>query len=231
MSVCCWLLVTDLSAQTGPGGVGNSTSNRLWLKADSKVYNDLGVTLAGNGNSVQQWNDNSGNNNNAIQNTSANRPFYKINIVNSSPAIQFTGNTFLDPAALGIPGNGGFSIILVFQDTSFVAGAMSDGSGDYIIDRTPATNELTSLKITDTDKYGFQKRDDGGSGLGGPVSITAVSPVSFSIIDYMRDRGIDYRLYLNGSLENSAGDADGNLTPPILYYKQTCLFLKLLKNF
>ena len=31
----------------------------------------------------------------------------------------------------------------------------------------------------------------------------------------MRNRGVDYRLYLNGTFENSVADGDGNLTPPV----------------
>ena len=216
LSVCCCLLpAVNLSGQTGPGGVGNSTSNRLWLKADLNVFRDLGITPAVDGNPVQQWNDVSGNNNNAIQNTSVNRPVYRINIINNTPALQFSGDTYLDPSALGIPGTGGFSIVTVFKTNSYVAGGMSDGNGDYIMDRATVTNELTSLKIASPNKYGFQKRNDAGNFLGGPVSTTPVSTTSFVLIDYMRDRGVDYRLYLNGSFENSTPDADGNLTPPV----------------
>ncbi|MBK7709883.1 MAG: hypothetical protein IPJ37_02105 [Bacteroidales bacterium] len=215
ISFSFFLFAADLYGQTGPGGVGNSTSNRLWLKADGNAYTDLGVTPAIDGDRVQQWNDYSGNNNHARQTTSANRPFYRVNIINNTPAIQFTGNTYLDPAALGIAGTGGMSVIIVFQNTSYVAGGMADGGGDYIIDRTTATNELTSLKITNTDKYGYQKRDNLNGGLGGPVSTSVVSTTSFSIIDYMRNYGVDYRLYLNGTLESTIADGDGNLTPQI----------------
>ena len=67
-SACFGLMVANLSAQTGPGGVGNNASNRLWLKADGPVYRDPGITPAADGDLVQQWNDFSGNNNHAIQN-------------------------------------------------------------------------------------------------------------------------------------------------------------------
>ncbi len=212
---CLLLLAASLSGQTGPGGVGNNTSNRLWLKADFNVFRDLGVTPAVDGNQVQQWNDASGNNNNAFQNTSGNRPVYRINIINGFPALQFSGDNYMDPSALGIPGTGGFSIITVFKTNSYVAGGMSDGSGDYIIDRTVENNPLTSLKVASSNKYGFQKRNDAGNFLGGPVSSTSVSTTSFVLIDYMREHGVDYRLYLNGSFENSTADVDGNLTPPV----------------
>src|SRR5690606_25565452 len=42
--------------QTGPGGVGDSSNNVLWLSADYGVYSDAGVTPAKNGANVRQWN-------------------------------------------------------------------------------------------------------------------------------------------------------------------------------
>jgi hypothetical protein len=81
-----------LFGQTGPGGVGNSATNVLWLCADNGVYNNAGTTLASNGNDVQQWNDRSGSARNAIQNISGIRPNYFNsgggNIINGSPVIS-----------------------------------------------------------------------------------------------------------------------------------------------
>jgi hypothetical protein len=62
----------------------------LWLKADSGVYIDSGVTLATNGQSVAQWNDQSGNSNHATQPTSGYRPVFKTNVQNGLPSVQFT---------------------------------------------------------------------------------------------------------------------------------------------
>ncbi len=207
------LFIPTAFSQSGPGGVGNSTTNRLWLKSDQGVLNTV-LNPANDGQNVAQWNDFSGNNNNVVQGTNALRPVYRANIINSLPALQFN-NDFLDAPALGIAGTGGFSVITVFRATSYTAGGTSDGSGDYIIDRFPEENNLTSLKFASTNKYFFQKRDNDGGGLGGPISTTNVNTASFQLIDYMRDRGVDYRLYLNGTMENSVGDADGDLTPPI----------------
>lgn len=94
MRVACILVLsvifTNVAAQTGPGGVGTSTNNVLWLRANNNVYTDAGVTFAADGNSVQQWNDQSGNAKNAIQLTT-NQPVYKTSILNGQPAIRFTG--------------------------------------------------------------------------------------------------------------------------------------------
>ncbi len=129
------LFTSRANAQTGPGGVGNSASNRLWLKADAGVYRDAGVTPAANTDDVYRWNDFSGNNNHASQPDGVHNPVYRTNIVNNSPALKFNGDEYIDPLALGIAGNQGFSIITVFKVDSYSAGGISEGNGDYIIDR------------------------------------------------------------------------------------------------
>ena len=61
----------------------------LWLKADAGVYNDAGSTLATDTQTVQQWNDQSGNGSHATQATSGKRPVYRTNVVNGLPALRF----------------------------------------------------------------------------------------------------------------------------------------------
>jgi hypothetical protein len=62
---------------------------RLWLKSDTGVYSDAGVTLATNGQGVQEWHDQSGNGNHATQSTPGNRPVLVTSAINSLPAIDF----------------------------------------------------------------------------------------------------------------------------------------------
>ena len=63
VSMRCTLFIATLClglvshGQTGPGGVGNTANNVLWLRADN------GVNLAGS--NITNWSDRSGNNNNA----------------------------------------------------------------------------------------------------------------------------------------------------------------------
>ena len=75
------LLIVSVTAQTGPGGVGTSATNLLWLSADQGV---TAPTLA-----VSQWADRSGNANHANQSTSNRQPIYLTNSINGYPAIQF----------------------------------------------------------------------------------------------------------------------------------------------
>ncbi|HEY0978737.1 MAG TPA: LamG-like jellyroll fold domain-containing protein, partial [Flavobacteriales bacterium] len=71
-------------AQTGPGGVGSSSSNVLWLRPDA------GLTL--NGTKVMSWSDGSGNGNHAAQSTNAARPVRENAQVNGYPALLFDGS-------------------------------------------------------------------------------------------------------------------------------------------
>ncbi|MEJ0054307.1 MAG: hypothetical protein WDN75_00840 [Bacteroidota bacterium] len=84
------LAVLSSTAQTGPGGVGSSATNQLWLMANTGVYTDGGSTDAANTNNIQQWNDQSGNGRNAIQLTLGNRPNYQTGVMNGLPVIRFT---------------------------------------------------------------------------------------------------------------------------------------------
>lgn len=66
----------------------------LWLKADSLALN--------NGDAVASWPDSSGNNNNASQGTSANRPTFYTNIQNGLPAVRATGSHWVTTPSMTI---------------------------------------------------------------------------------------------------------------------------------
>lgn len=70
--------------QTGPGGVGNSSNNGLWLKADA-------ISI-GNGAAVSTWLDASGNGNHANQITTSANPLYQsTSALNNMPVVRFDG--------------------------------------------------------------------------------------------------------------------------------------------
>lgn len=72
----------------------------LWLKADAGAYHDAGVTLATNGQAVQQWNDQSGNGRNVAQATGGKQPLYVTGVHNGLPVIRFSGGQCLIVAAV-----------------------------------------------------------------------------------------------------------------------------------
>lgn len=70
-------------AQSGPGGVGTAASNVLWISADNNI------ALAGA--NVTNWNDRSGNNNNATCPSVAARPTLVTASLNGYPIVSFDG--------------------------------------------------------------------------------------------------------------------------------------------
>ena len=209
------LLLPVLVFSQSPGGVSGNL--RWWLKADAGTFTDNGTTAATDGQNVQQWNDQSTIVNHVRQTTGANKPVYRTGIINGYPVLRFSSDQFLD--ALASPGVGvteSFYMFLIFKQNSYSAGGTTDGSGTYIMDRTSATNNLMSFKIANTDKYFYQKRNDAGGSLTGPVSVTSAVNDSFVAIDYFRNVGTSYGIYINGRLDVTSGGDSENITGPQL---------------
>lgn len=82
------LSLSNLIGQEGPGGVGNSSNNILWLDASS-------LSLSNN-DPVTTWADISGNGNDLSQATASRQPTFRTSQINGLPAVQFDGtNDFL----------------------------------------------------------------------------------------------------------------------------------------
>ena len=80
-------------SRRGPGGVGNTNGAshlNLWLDGNAGVYNDAGATLSTNGQTVQQWNDQSGYNHNGTQTVATAKPTYAAVGLNNYPGVTFT---------------------------------------------------------------------------------------------------------------------------------------------
>lgn len=165
---------------------------------------------------------------NADQFTPNLQPLLVNSAINGKAGLVFDDHIGGDGAAdylLGtapaISPTGGFTYFVAVKPVAFTAGGIADGNGSYFIDRTGATNNLVSLKVVNTNRYGFQVRNNDGSGLGGPISVTPVSTTLSQIVTLRRNfdgtpgGGNDFfELYVNGLLESSTADAGGALTPP-----------------
>lgn len=79
------MLSLPVYTQTGPGGIGNSTSNGLWL--------DASTIQAANGSNVSSWGDHSGNANDADQPTASRQPiYYSTSSLNNQPIVRLDGS-------------------------------------------------------------------------------------------------------------------------------------------
>jgi hypothetical protein len=75
-----------------------SSGNVLWLKADAAVYNDVAATtLATNGQTVAQWNDQSGNVAHATCTPVGSRPTFVTNVLNGKPVLRFSNHYLQTP--------------------------------------------------------------------------------------------------------------------------------------
>lgn len=114
-------------SQTGPGGVGNATTNKLWLKADAGVYKDTLQTVAAPGDLVTQWKDQSGNNEVLEQLSSTLQPTVQANQINGYPAVKFDGaNDFIGSTINGGAFGTNFSLFVVSRFAS-----LNQAPGDY----------------------------------------------------------------------------------------------------
>lgn len=85
--LCVSTIALPVKAQTGPAGVGSTTNNALWLKAD------VGTSTTTDGAAISSWNDQSGNGINVSQGTTVQKPTYKATLMNGFPAIEFDNNS------------------------------------------------------------------------------------------------------------------------------------------
>lgn len=85
LTLIVWGFCFPIFSQTGPGGVGNSTTNVLWLNPN------YGMIISGS--NVTGWNDLSGNGNNVSQSNVARYPVLHTSDFNGNPSVAFNNNT------------------------------------------------------------------------------------------------------------------------------------------
>ncbi len=102
----------------------------LWLKSDTGVFSDAGTTPAVADGSIQQWNDQSGNNSHVLQGTAGSRPILKTSIINGFPSVRFTGasNHFLKSSAFGAAISPPFVMVMVYFMRVINGGTFVDGN-------------------------------------------------------------------------------------------------------
>lgn len=109
------LIPSFLFSQTGPGGVGDASTNSMWLKANQ------GTSTTVNDAKVASWLDASGNGNTMSQSIEDKKPVYVTNSFNGYPSITFdktgTFNHLLSGAAPNTDGTNGITIFSAVKKT------------------------------------------------------------------------------------------------------------------
>lgn len=192
------LVATTAGAQAGPGGVGSSGSNVLWLDANSGVIHSS--------NSVSQWSDRSGNANHALLPGSIPlaRPTRVPGAVNGYPALGFDGTDdqlwVTDNATVDLTAWHFFLVLKADVQKDYNAWMVkgNDGNENYEMLSYSDGNIHTPTFYTNGTRT-FP------SSLGGQVSTTA-----FNIFEYSYNAAQGRDIYRNGS---SIHTDDENLTP------------------
>ncbi|YCM43698.1 lamin tail domain-containing protein [Verrucomicrobiaceae bacterium 227] len=171
-----------------------------------------------NGQNVTSWPDSATADGESQNATSGGNPTFATNATPSGePAVRFDGNDQLRTSTSpGIGSTSGFVYFAVVKANSTPGnGGIANGSGPYLWDRdTTATgNPLVSLK-SDGGNFAFQKRFDNNSGLGGPISTTAISTSDYQIVAIRRNRTANqFELWVDGAREATEADNGSALTP------------------
>lgn len=152
----------------------------LWLRSDQGVFADSGkTTLAGNGDPVACWADQSGSGRDTTQTTSARRPVLVNRAVNGNPAIAFDGiDDYLDVSAP----------IAVTDHSIFVVIQMVDGTQGMIVG-AKTSGAYTVYRYVNDHLYYY----DGVS----QFNVAAPSLMSFAIVE-SNYTGTAWRSFVNG---------------------------------
>lgn len=206
------LSFSNLNAQTGPGGVGSSSNNVLWLRADKGVYNDNGITNASNSDNVYQWQDASGNGKNAIQTTASNRPNYYSNQLNGLPIITFTGsnNDFLE--SVGVTTNNRASVWTVASYNSLPTpnpGIIQGRPSTVLNPAAPGDKSIGMWVNSSTSNIWGRGVQSNGVQQDIPKGTTIASKTFFIANNIYRSNRIDQ--YVNSSASNNNSSFDGTL--------------------
>lgn len=112
--LACVLVASCFTAktQTGPAGIGTTSNNCFWLKADA------GTTSTVNNTPISAWNDQSGNSAHMTQTTAAQQPSFATSVINGFPAIQFdnisnTNDKMLGPDLSVLDNTSGYTFFTV----------------------------------------------------------------------------------------------------------------------
>ncbi len=180
-------------AQTGPAGIGNSTTIDAWLDASS-------ISGLNNNDPVSSWADISGNNNDAVQATSINQPIYLTNQVNALPAINFDGtNDFLDFNTNITSGD--ITLFAVYLSRKVSQGSVLNTQKHFVLTKN---NVASILYTTPNTRYDIGKPNNSFA----VFSLQTDGAVSGSSLTLTS--GVNRLNFTRNSLSNSSKSSIGN---------------------
>lgn len=136
---------SSLVSQTGPGGVGSSSSNIVWLKADE-------ITGLSNGDDVLTWTDASGNSHTFTAPSSTFSPVYQTSVINGLPVVRFNkSNSRIRRNTLSAFPTSAVTAIYVNSNTDsgdgVISYASSGSTNDFLLFRSDNLNLFRGTNI------------------------------------------------------------------------------------
>ncbi len=206
------LSFTNAFTQTGPAGVGNSSSNVLWLRADQGVYKDAGINTAGNNDSVTRWQDMSGNGIHANQTIATKRPHYYTNIINGLPAIKWTASkgSFLESAGVTTANNASIWVVGSFSSLASPNPGILQGRPSLVANPAAPGDKSIGMWV-DQSTAKIWGRGIQSNGTSRDIALgTVISSNTFFIANNIyRSNKIDQ--YVNSAFSNNTTSFDGTL--------------------
>lgn len=121
---------------------------KLWASADFGAYKDAGITLALNGESVQQWNDQSAEINNMIQLIAGMRPLFITGVINGYPILRCDGvDDFIGVVYGGLLAQPS-TIFVIFRFTAGTDQTIFDGNDVGYLNRNALYFDNAASKMT-----------------------------------------------------------------------------------
>lgn len=195
------LISLTIIAQTGPGGVGNSTDNAIWLDASRLSLN--------NGDPVSSWTDFSGNGNHFTQADPLRQPTFVTSAINGYPTIDLFQD-YLELGSISSLNSVDFSQFIVTRaDNSNHLGSILRSSYSSGTSLSSANSTFWGTYITTLgNQFISHTRDINGVALQNSLGYTSGYQILSSIISSANTNITGF--YNN----NSVGSTNGYNTSP-----------------
>jgi gliding motility-associated-like protein len=195
----------QITGYTGPGGVGDDSTNVIWLRADLGVLNNSDLA-ASSGEAVKTWGDRSGNSNDVTQTTGSMQPLLTGNVINGMPVVRMDGTDDYLSAELSTL-SAPLALIAVGRFTA-------SASDDYLVSIGDEISTIKTVSISRENDDRYYSYTDGAKWYG--PTLNDNTPY---LIHAVHNTGIGYHeLYINEAAQSPA-----DYTTPVVTNGSLCL--------